>query len=240
MEAALIWLSDFLLWLCMRMVRVTVPLANIINNRGSIASRKKLELPSGVTDFSIAATHAKEFLDDQNQAGALIMDKFKTLIGMYTFSLPVMIGFLSPRLVLYPKLGLLILGVLVCIPGYCFYKFFSVKSYCSYTLEQSDLSQSIESQQIGLINWYLAKGDSISDANKFNVNIYFAAYRWLAISLIILLGMTLFTKRPAEKAVPSPVNNYFADNTVSSFGSDAQRSSSRFLKSSQTHRKARW
>ena len=210
MEKCIIWVIDLALWLFMRAVFVTVPY-NYTFRKGPAIQKGpvELKLPSGNEDLSVSISFAKEFLDDQDRTSAVILEKFKAIMGMYSFSVPILIGFLSSRMVLLPHWTLALIGLLVCIPGFCMMKYFSVRSFVSATLSQEDLSTPFRQQQISQINWYYNKGARINTSNNGCVNIYFTAQRWLGFSLIVLLSMAFLLKFPSQSQSPTPVNNTF-------------------------------
>jgi len=210
MEKCVIWLIDLSLWLVMRAAFVTVPFVEFFKKGAAIKnSQVKLELPPDDEDLSIAIAFAKESLDDHDRSSAVILEKFKAIMGMYSFSIPILIGFLASRIVLLPHWALSIIGLLVCIPGFCMIKYFSVRTYISRTLSQEDLSRPFRQQQIDQINWYYKKGATINASNNRSFNIYFATYRWLGLAMIVLLFMALLLKFP-----PTPQSSASTNNVV--------------------------
>jgi hypothetical protein len=210
MERRIIWLIDLALWLVMRVVFVKVPFKEAFRKGAAIEkSPVKLNLPPNGEDLSVAISFAREFLDDQDQSSAVILEKFKAIMGMYSFSVPILIGFISPRMVLLPHWSLAIVGVIVCIPGFCMIKYFSVRTYVSPTISQEDISQPFKQQQIDQINWYYRKGTTINTTNNRNVDIYYTTYRWLGLALVTLLSMAFLLKAPPALQTSLVTNNIF-------------------------------
>lgn len=210
MEKCIVWLFDFALWLAMRVVYVTEPYKVAFTKAPAVQEpHVRLEIPPGNEDLAVATSFAKEYLDDQVQSTGVIQEKFKAIMAMYSFSVPILIGFLSSRIVLLPHLVLAALGILVCIPGFCMMKYFSVNGYISATLSQDDICKSTRQQQIDQINWYYTKGTAINTGNNHNVNIYYATQRWLGLALITLLAMAFWLKFPPVPQPPAPAGNTF-------------------------------
>ena len=214
MEKFIIWMIDLALWLVMRVVFVTEPFSVVFRKVPVVQiTPVKLELPPGNEDLSVALAFAKEYLDDQDHSTGVILEKFKAIMGMYSFSVPILIGFLSSRMVLLSHWEMASVGTLVCIPGFCMMKYFSVKNYVSAILSKEDLAQPFRQQQIDQINWYYKKGGTINTSNNHSVNIYYATQRWLGIALVTLLIMAFGLKFPPPPRSPSPATNIFYNFT---------------------------
>ena len=209
MEKCISWIIDLALWLVMRMAFVTVPFRDAFKKFHGIQKKSELKMPALDGDLSIPVILAKEYLDDQDHSTAEIMEKFKALVGMYSFSVPILIGFLSSRIVLLPRWSLAVFGVMVCLPGFCMIKYFSVRTHVSRTLSQEELSIPFRQQQVDQINWYYNKGATINANNNHSVNIYLATYRWLGLSLIVILSMALLLKFPPATHPAVPANIFF-------------------------------